>query len=194
MLYAGYLVEDKKKSSTIKSYISAIRSVLTEDGVILNENSFLLTSLTKACKLINDRVRTRLPIQKGMLKVIITHTDRIFATQPYLAALYKAMFMAAYYGMLRVGELSSSQHVILAKNVHIGENKKKLLFILQTSKTHWKDVKPQMVKITSTKKENSYKDSDNPAFYPFRIIKQYIKIRPPAEDTNEQLYALVTTQ
>ena len=58
VLYVGNLIELDRKSRTIKSYISAIRSVLGKDGVLLNENKYLLTSLTKACKLRNDKVET----------------------------------------------------------------------------------------------------------------------------------------
>ena len=37
ILFVGYLVEDNKKSSTIKSYVSAIKPVLREDGIVMNE-------------------------------------------------------------------------------------------------------------------------------------------------------------
>ena len=49
VLFIRYLVSNNRKSATIKSYISAIRSVLADDGIILNEDKVLLTSITKAC-------------------------------------------------------------------------------------------------------------------------------------------------
>ena len=115
ILFVGYLIEDKKQSSTIKSYISAVRAVLAEDGVFLNENKYLLNSLTKACRLKNDRVKTRFPIQKGVLKVLLKTTNSYFRGrgQPFLAKLYRALFVSAYFGLLRVGELTASPHVIL---------------------------------------------------------------------------------
>ena len=70
-LFVGYLVDSNRKSSTIKSYVSAIKSVLHEDGVELNKNKYLLNALTNTCKLINDKVRTRLPIQLGVLELIL---------------------------------------------------------------------------------------------------------------------------
>ena len=54
MLFVAYLVNEKRQSSTIKSYISAIKNVLHDDGVVLNQDTFLLNALTKACKLKND--------------------------------------------------------------------------------------------------------------------------------------------
>ena len=47
-----------------------------------------------------------------------------------------ALFATAYYGLFRVGEITDSQHAVKACDVHIGVNKRKLLFILRTSKTH----------------------------------------------------------
>ena len=83
VLYVGYLITQNKKSTTIRSYISAIRSVLRDDDVSLNEDKYLLTSLTKACRLKNDQVRTRLPIQQGVLEVLIKHI-RIYLHNPTL--------------------------------------------------------------------------------------------------------------
>ena len=71
VLYAGYLIDQGKKSTTVKSYISAIKAVLLDDGVQLCEDKFLLSSITKACRLVSDHIRTRLPIQKGLLKLIL---------------------------------------------------------------------------------------------------------------------------
>ena len=73
VLFVGFLVENKRKSTTIKSYISAIRAVLADDGVTLNEDKYLLKALTKACKLQNDHIRTRLPISKGILQILFKY-------------------------------------------------------------------------------------------------------------------------
>ena len=149
ILFVGYLVENNKKSLTIRSYISAVKSVLREDNVIVNEDRYLLTSLTKACKYKNDQVRIRLPIQKGILNMLFDELLDILDQQPYLMTLYRAMFASAYYGLLRVGEIASGEHPVKAVDVHVGLNKRKIMFMLRTLKTHWKDVKPQVVKVTS---------------------------------------------
>ena len=58
--------------------------------------------------------------------------------QAYLSILCQAMFATVYYELFRVGELTigESDHVILTRNVQIGLNKKQLLFLLHSSKTH----------------------------------------------------------
>ena len=189
ILFVGYLISRNRKSSTIKSYVSAIKSVLAQDGVFLSEDRFLLTSLTKACKLVNDKVRTRLPIQKGMLNIIIKNCQEFYnkRSQPYLATLYSALLMTGYFGLLRVGELTSGEHPIKARDVHIGENKKKLLFILRTSKTHWSDVSPQLVKIASRKNTTAPK-GQKAGYCPFKIVEEYLAVRPEILNNDEQFF------
>ena len=63
-LFVGHLVNTNRKSQTIKSYISAIKLVLIDGGIGIDEDTYLLMSLTKACWLRNDRVVARLPIYK----------------------------------------------------------------------------------------------------------------------------------
>ena len=155
--YIGFLIKENKQSQTIKSYISAIRKILKENNIEINENKFLFSALTKACKLNNARVTTRLPIQKGMLKILLKEVHNkflIWENQPYLHAPYTVLFSTAYFGLFRIGELTKGTHPILAKDVHIARNKQKMLFILRTSKTHGKYSMPQTVKINSRKHKN----------------------------------------
>ena len=152
VLYVGHLVDQQRKSTTIKSYISAIRYVLRQDGVELDRNSTLLTSLTKACQLKNDTVKTHLPIQIKLVQLLVKSLEKYYQNnpQPYLTKLYRALFLTAYYGLFRIGELASSEHCVKVKDVHVGMNKQKMLFILHSSKTHGKHNKPQIIKINGS--------------------------------------------
>ena len=145
-LFVGHLVNEKKQSSTIKSYISAIRAVLKDNDIPLKTNEFLLTSLTRACQLVNDTVKCRLPIQKPFLEIIMRKLNSLYNSQPYLRTLYRCIISTMYFGLFRISELTKSPHVVLAKDVNIANNKKKFLFILRSSKTHVKGNKPQMIK------------------------------------------------
>ena len=192
-LFAGYLIDQNKKSGTVKSYISGIKAILKEDGVTVNENRCLLASLTKACKLKNDLVRTRLPIQKNLLNLLIRSTFLFYMEkgQPFLAKLYTALFATAYYGMFRVGELTTGDHPVKAVDVHIGENKDKMLFILRTSKTHWKDVKPQLIKITASIARKNYQKKtkeEERISCPFAILNRYVKDRPTCKNAEEPFF------
>ena len=101
-LFVGYLVQNNRKSATVKSYISAIKAVLLQVNVRLQEDRVLLTSLAKACRFRNDSILIRLPIQKGVLAIILEKIKELFTDQPFLTDLYRALFSTAYYGLFRV--------------------------------------------------------------------------------------------
>ena len=153
-MFIAHLIDTNKQSSTIKCYISVVRAILKQDKIKLKEDQFLITSLTRAACLKNDCVRLRLPIQRGLLGVILRQVRRHYKgdlNQEYLFILYQTIFSTGYFGLFCIGELTTGDHPVLASDVHIGFNKRKILFILGTSKTHWKNSKPQSVKICSQK-------------------------------------------
>ena len=70
-LFVGFLEEHKCQSTTIRSYVSVIKSVLADDVIEINENKLIINALTRACRLVSNRVQVRLPIQKGLLEVLL---------------------------------------------------------------------------------------------------------------------------
>ena len=106
-LFVAHLIEEKAmQSSTVKLYISAIKKILIMDNYHWDNNRILVSALTKACRLINDRIRTRLPVQCGMLEMMLFEIERQFASQPYLEILYKAILVLGYYGLMCIGEMT----------------------------------------------------------------------------------------
>ena len=173
-LYGVFLVDKGVQSSTLKSYMSAIKGVITTDDE--NYQWDESSSLIKSCKNLNDRFKTRLPIQIGLLEMILFKMERRFANQRYIEILYKTIFILGHYGLLRVGEITKSDHTIKAKNVFIGMNKDKILLVLYSSKTHNKNSIPQKIKITavdSTSKFCNWKRH----FCPFKLAHQYMNLR-----------------
>ena len=71
VLYSTYLVDIGTQSSTIKSYISAIKHILKLDGYIFNDGKAMLTTVTRSCRLVNDRVSIRLPISRKLLDLLL---------------------------------------------------------------------------------------------------------------------------
>ena len=122
-LFVTYVINEKKKSSTVKSYISAVKAILADGDIEINEDWFLLNSLTRVCRLNNDRVWIWLPIHKDMLNVIISTTTEYFmhGNQVYLTSLYSAMFATMYYGLFRVEEVTESEHTIKACDLHMAK-------------------------------------------------------------------------
>ena len=112
VLVSGYLVNDNKCPSTVKSYISAIKTVLKEDNIDISEDRYILNSLTKACRYTNCAVKIRLPIHRDLLHLILKQIDSIFNEQPYLSILYKSILITGYYGLFRIGEITKGTHPI----------------------------------------------------------------------------------
>ena len=134
VLYVAKLcVEDGRTSAMIKSYASAIKTVLRTEGIFIDSHIYQLKVPAKACRISNDKVKTRLPIKKGLLGVILDKLKQIFDCQPSLERLYKAIFVIAYYGLLQIGELVSGDHPIKVVDVHKGKNKEKLQIVLRSS-------------------------------------------------------------
>ena len=189
MLFIGYLINNGVQSGMIKSYVSAIKKTLLLDGYDWNDKLVLVHSLAKACRIVNDRVRTRLPIQCGLLELILFEVQRQFSSkkQWYLELLYKALFVISYYGLMRIGEVTRSPHVLKARNVHIGQNKMKILMILYSSKTHDEANRPQEIKIMANQYEKSGKYLKR-HFCPFQVIQQFLAIRGSFHSDDEQFF------
>ena len=48
VLFTAFLIKNDLKSTSIRSYLSAIRGVLTENSIKINEDRLLLNSMTRA--------------------------------------------------------------------------------------------------------------------------------------------------
>ena len=98
-----------------------------------------------------------MPIHCKLLELILFEVDRHFSGQGqlYVSILYKTIIIIGYYGLFRIGELVKGAHTIKAKNVHVAQNKEKILIVLYTSKTTGVNSHPQKIKITSVKNHKS---------------------------------------
>ena len=148
----------------------------------------LLNSLIRSCKLENDSVKIRLPIQGKLLEMLLFEIGRKYNAdinpQPYLDTMYKALFCLAYYGMMRVGELTVSPHTLKASNIHVGNNKDKILIVLYSSKTHGKESRPQRIKISAV----PTKRKTQKFFCPFKSVINYMTIRGGYDDETEEFF------
>ena len=192
-LFCAFLVEKGNKSSTIRSHVSAIKSVLKTDGYTWNDDLILLDAIVKSCKLVNDTVYHRLPIQKGLLELVLFELERLYVKQGYLEILYKAIFLLGYYGLLRVGELAfeggenKMNHAVKACDIHVGQNKPKILVVLYSSKTHGRESQPQTVKIKQNKNAGHHKHH-KAHFCQFQMLRCYMKCRGDYATNEEQLF------
>ena len=175
----------------MKSYISALKAVLKEYEIDLQEDTYLIKSLTRACKLQNDKIKTRLPIKKSQLAEILSKISETYHDQPYLSLMYRTLFSTMYFGLLRISEVTGPVHAVKVPDVKVGSNKKKFLLILQTSKTHWKNVKPQMIKISAKGKAyECYSGGEDAKKLPcpYQLLREYSRMRRPYKSRSEPFF------
>ena len=161
-----------------------IKAVLREDNIVLSEDRFLLTSLLRACKFKNDIVKTRIPIQCDLLYLLVNKLEDKFQAHPYLLALYKSMLLSAYFGMLRVGEITQGPHTVKAFDVRTGRNKPKAMFILRSSKTTTRGDLPQIIKLSQSTADlklliNEVDFGKRRILCPYAALDRYIAMRRP---------------
>ena len=126
-----------------------------------------------------------------MLAVIMKYMDLHYQklNQEYLGLLYCTIFLTMYFGLFRISEVVKGDHAVLAKDIHLGKNKNKILFVLRSSKTHSTVISPQLVKITSTAdyKKKLQQSEILVLPCPFELIRSYLRARGGYSDENEQL-------
>lgn len=171
-IYAAHLVDNKKQSSTVRTYLTAIRQILRLADIEIQEDKYLLSSLIRACKIKNDLLYIRMPIQLPLLKALIRKTQEYYAEQKgqiYLATMLKAMFSMAYFGLMRVSEITSGSHPVKAPDVRYAKNKNKVVITLHSSKTHTIADQPQHITISG--------QPDMGSICPVKLIDEYVKLR-----------------
>ena len=78
-IFGAYLIDSGVQSSTLKSYFSAIKFTLKMDGYKWDNDKAKLSCLARGCKIINDKLKIRLPIRKNLLEMILKQVRQMFA-------------------------------------------------------------------------------------------------------------------
>ena len=154
------------------------------DGYKWKDQDVRLAALVRGCKIKNDTLITRLPIGKKLLTLLNFELEKKSIKNNWSAMLiylYRTSFMLMYYGLMRIGEITKSEHVVKAKDVFLSENTEKVSLILYTSKTHDRSSRPQIIKIFA---DNERQDQQN--FNPVETIKGYLSNRPAYKSNKEQ--------
>ena len=173
---------NKIQSSTLRSYISAIKYTLKCDNYEWDDQKVWLDALIRSCKLANDHLTPRFPIHYKLLELLLFELQRIFNQQPYLESLYKGIYCLSYYGLMRISEIADGPHALKAKDVYVGQNKNKIRIVLYSSKTHDKSKRPQEIKISAeTKTQKRF-------FCRFTLLRSYMAKRGSFRNTHENFF------
>ena len=154
--------------------ISGIKAILKCEDIQI-DNFYDLAALIRACRVSDDQVTIRLPIQKGLLSLILDKIKCYYENKshPYLIKLYQAIICTGYCGLLRIEELTLGDHPIKFWDVFIAENKKHFQLILRSSKPHSQANPPQKIKIC----KNSTESVSFRKYCPYKVLKTYMKAR-----------------
>ena len=77
-------------------------------------------------------------------------------------------------------------HTIRGCNIHVGNNKDKIILVLYSSKTHGQESRPQKIKISAVPTKAVARS--NRLFCPFRTVIKYMNFRGPYLDDNEPFF------
>ena len=94
-LFLAHLINQGQKSCTVKSFYSGIKAVLQDINVEIQDNTILLSAITKACKTSYDVITPRYPIKIDLLEILLLEISSMYDTQPFLKSLYLALFSLA---------------------------------------------------------------------------------------------------
>ena len=171
--FISYLSAKKLAHSTITSYMSAISYVHKLKGYRDPTKTFLIHKLLTALSR-QRSVDLRLPITRPVLHELVKslrHTN----SSAFQRCLYSAMFLLAFYGFFRIGELAAKSADCAASVIQFRD----LKFLV-------KDGQTQMIKIIITVfKHNTNKKpfeilierEDTLPFCPVQALVEYCKTR-----------------
>jgi len=106
LLFIGYLHLGGYAPASITSYVCAIGYAHKIKSVPDPTSSFIVQRVLAAANKLNPTTDNRLPITVDILKNIISSTDTVVSNS-YNRSLLKAMFLVSFFGLLRVGEITS---------------------------------------------------------------------------------------
>ncbi len=176
-MYTALLSIWDKSPRTVSTYVSAIRSEYKILGVTV-KNEFLLR-LLKGVRSLNRGVRRkRLPILNQHLPNLVSQIKNI--SSPYDGLLYSAMTLLAFHCLLRVGEITDSEHNLresgmeilarhLSRSVNLTEAKTIILLKFGSTKTDPYGEKEQFTWCATELQPN---------ICPVRALYSYLSVRP----------------
>lgn len=104
--FIGYLSLKGFAASTVTTYISALSHVHKMGNLVDNTKSFIISKMLEGLRRKNPQTRDiRVPISLNLLKRFIVSLQRV-CTSRYETFLFSAAFSIAFFGMLRVSEVT----------------------------------------------------------------------------------------
>ena len=124
--FIAYLFDNGRAGATITSYISAVAYFHKIQGYTDPTTSFLVRKLLVGARALARKGDERLPITTTVLNKLCDMIHLVIADS-YKCKLIKAMFLLAFHGLLRIGELtvksSDQKHTLHLADIQFIRNK-----------------------------------------------------------------------
>lgn len=122
----------------MRSYLAGLSYLTKVQGFQDPTDQFLVSKLLQGLKRTNHTHDSRLPITKHLLQRIITILPSV-CKENYESSLFSSAFSIAFYGLLRVSELTvtpkQNHWVLLREHLHVDHINKHLHLLVKFSKT-----------------------------------------------------------
>lgn len=105
--FIAYMSTKNLAPASIRTYISGLSYMHKIQGFEDATRSFIVTKLLEGARRSFQSLDTRAPITLSILVQLITALDKVCASS-YEASLFRVAFCLAFFGFLRVGELTST--------------------------------------------------------------------------------------
>lgn len=169
--FLAFQFQNGKAGSTITSYASAIAFVHKINTLPDPTEAFVIRKMLKGARNASTSEDTRLPISMQLLHQLCSATVLLF-NKHYISTLYTAMFLLAFHGFARVGELavtgSSPVHTLNIQDITLIPNR-----VVKVTFRHFKHSNGRTFELSI------YPTSTNHC--PVKSMQQYLSIRPPLQ-------------
>lgn len=122
-MFIAYMHDSKVSASYITSSISALGHLHKMAGLEDVTKNFMVLKAMAGARKVSPSRDTRLPITRNMLKELVQALPQVFEKRSE-AVLYQSMFVTAFCGFFRIGELTP-------------KTKKDAKSVVQLSDVHW---------------------------------------------------------
>ena len=186
LFYIAYMSHTGLSASTITTYISGISTMHKLNGHTDNTKSFLVTKILEGSKRKNSpKADLRLPVSMNLLKRLIQSLPFV-CTSVYESTMFASAFSLCFFGLLRVGEITSQskgragKHVIHISDIKLvhKQDSVDLHLMIRSSKTDQHSHSTTLIICSQT---------DN-SICPVHLLKGYLEVRQHALDSNLYLH------
>ena len=127
--FVSYCALQGLKGTTIQTHVAGLNYIHNITGFASPSSHFLVKKMIHGSRKLTNKPDKRLPITITILNSLLRCIDHM-SIPHYDKLLYKAMFLTAFFALLRVGEIAStilgSRNIILYQNVKFNLNKSRL--------------------------------------------------------------------